>query len=99
MAAFFWAPPSAQTLAIARQKIEDFPQPRAELWPDHEAAFELFCRLHTQWRVGAAGPVGLDYTVVFHELDRQGLSRDEYDETMALLGLIERAALEEIHKS
>ena len=99
MAAFFWQRPTAAEASEFGLKPTDYTEPTVDLWSEHAAVFDLFCRLHTQWRVGAAGPIGLDYTVFFHELDRQELSRDEYDETMALLGLIERAALEEIHKS
>lgn len=52
-----------------------------------------------QWRVGPGGAFALDYTVVFHELDRMNLSPERYDETLAMVRVIEDAALEEIHKS
>jgi Phage related hypothetical protein (DUF1799). len=44
------------------------------------------------------GPTGLDYNVILHDLDRRGLSTDDYDEMMASIRVIESAALEEIHK-
>lgn len=69
------------------------------LWHDNWPSIELFTRYSTQWRVGAGGPVGLDYTVIFHDLDRRGLSADEYDDMMAAVRIIEQAALDEIHKS
>lgn len=35
-----------------------------EIWPENEAAFDLFARLQTQWRTGMNGPTGLDYAVL-----------------------------------
>ena len=98
MEAFYWAPPSADTLAKSGMQREDFqPPPPVELWPDSAAAFSLFARNHTQWRVGPTGVVGLDYLVFFRELE--GRSRQEQDETMDVIRLIEAIALEHIHKS
>lgn len=44
------------------------------------------------------GAIGLDYLVVFHELDRRGLSREEYDDFMDCIRVIESAALAEFRK-
>lgn len=44
------------------------------------------------------GPIGLDYNVIFHDLDKRGLADDEYDDLMASIRVIETAALEELHK-
>ncbi|MDF4005322.1 DUF1799 domain-containing protein [Luteibacter sp. PPL552] len=76
----------------------DHPRPNAELWPENWPAIQLFTRLSTQWRVGMNGPTGLDYNVVFHELDRTGVVGDDYDEMMAAIRVIESTALEEIHQ-
>lgn len=46
-----------------------------------------------QWRVGNAGAYALDYNVVFHELDRLGLDKDEYDELMEDVRVMESGAL------
>ena len=70
-----------------------------EVWPDLAPAFDLFARNHTQWRVGAGGPVGLDYAVLYSDMDRRGLELVEQDEIMGALRRIERAALEFLHKS
>ena len=32
-----------------------------KVWPENEAAFLMFVRLLTQWRMGPRGPIGLDY--------------------------------------
>lgn len=34
------------------------------LLPENHKAWELFCACSTQWRVGMAGPTGLDYPAV-----------------------------------
>lgn len=34
------------------------------LWPENVPAFDLWAELQTQWRVGPAGPTGLDYAGV-----------------------------------
>ncbi|WP_367352530.1 DUF1799 domain-containing protein [Achromobacter animicus] len=84
---------------MAGLKLSDFPRPCAELWQEHVPAFNLFTRNYTQWRVGAGGPIGLDYAVLYHDLDRQELPRAEQQEIMDVLRIIERAALEIFHKS
>jgi hypothetical protein len=35
-----------------------------ELWPENESAVRLFRAMLSQWRVGFAGPTGLDYAAV-----------------------------------
>lgn len=99
--AFYWAPPSAEALAKAgiRSRPSLFRRPEIELWPEHAPAFELFTRNSTQWRVGAGGPVGLDYTVIYADMDLHAIDRGQQRDLMDLLRQIERAALEFIHKS
>ncbi|MFE0784060.1 MULTISPECIES: DUF1799 domain-containing protein [Pseudomonadota] len=101
MAAFYWTPPSAEALARAglRSRPSLFNRPAIEVWPDLAPAFDLFARNHTQWRVGAGGPVGLDYTTLYADMDRRSLLPSEQDEIMGALRRIERAALEFLHKS
>ncbi|WP_175122330.1 DUF1799 domain-containing protein [Achromobacter animicus] len=99
MAAFLWEPPSAATLAKAGLKLRYFARPSVELWAEHVPAFSLFTRNYTQWRVGAGGPIGLDYGVLYLDLDRRETPRAEQQEIMAVLRIIERAALEIFHKS
>jgi hypothetical protein len=69
-----------------------------EVWPENHAVFMLFVLLQTQWRTGMGGPIGLDYMVLFHELDRMELSKPDYDNTLADIRLMESAALTEIHR-
>lgn len=78
--------------------VEDFPPPIIELWPENWPPIRLFTRVCTQWRIGMNGPIGLDYNVIFHELDRAGIAGAEYDDTMDAIRAIESIALEEINK-
>jgi hypothetical protein len=97
--ALYYKPPTASDLAEWGLRPEDVPPPDAqELWAENWPAIEFFRDVATQWRQGAGGPTGLDYAVVFHELDRKGYAGDAYDEMMSALRVIESAALNEIHK-
>ena len=59
--------PTAADLATMAQWglcAEHLAQPSREpvgIWPDHVTPLRLFDALLTQWRMGAGGPVGLDY--------------------------------------
>lgn len=45
------------------------------------------------------GPIGLDFTVFHHALDRKKVEGDEYDQFLDDLRIIERAALIQIHSN
>lgn len=68
------------------------------MWPEAWESIQFFTRVWRQWRVGPSGAYGLDFNVVFHELDRMNLPPDRYDEMLAQLSVIEAVALEEIRK-
>jgi hypothetical protein len=53
----------------------------------------------TQWRVGAAGPIGLDYNVIHSALSRKNLSNEDFDAMMRDIAIIERAALREMRSN
>jgi len=76
-------------------KPKHYQPPKVELWPENESPLALFTQFATQWRTGPGGAVGLDYGVLFHELDRRDLPAEEYDDTMWAVRVIERAALRE----
>lgn len=48
--------------------------------------------------MGTAGPVGLDYNPILHELDRRNLPAEQYDELMDAIRVIEGAAIDEMMK-
>lgn len=67
------------------------------LWPEHAATLRLWADLSTQWRVaggmGAAWPLGLDYTAAEALLRIEGIRGTERRERFAELRVMERAAL------
>lgn len=75
-------------------KSSDLPPPQpVYVWPENKPAFDLFCRLSSQWRVGMNGAYGLDMSVFMHELDRKNVPEGEYDYALWALGVMEVEAL------
>lgn len=99
MGALYWRAPTEAELAQFGLKAKHFPPPKVDLWPECALPIEVFSRVSTQWRVGAGGPIGLDYNVVYRELDDIGLTGDRRHEVMAAIRVIETAALDCIHKA
>jgi hypothetical protein len=80
-----WGAPPAEYLE-AIEAAETY-----ELWPENVEPLGLFMQLQTQWRMGPAGPSGLDYAGV-----RAAFSMMRVRLTPALFGdvqAMERAAL------
>ena len=77
---------------------EDYDTEPVEVWPENWPAWSLFCELSGQWRVGMNGPTALDYTPLFHRMNRLGLVGDEWEQRFADIRVIERAALEQMSK-
>lgn len=78
--------------------VEEASGPPVELWPDSVAPVNIFSELCTQWRIGPNGPVGLDYNVLFHKLDRLRLKRTEYARLESAIRIMEDEALNVIWK-
>lgn len=72
--------------------------PPTEIWAPNEVPCRLFIELCTQWRVGSNGPVGLDYNVLFHKLDRLKLEPERYEDVEAAVRAMEDEALKVIWK-
>lgn len=53
--------------------------------------------MDTQWRVGASGATGLDYTVLLRLMERRGLSDTQFDEMFEDIRLMESEALSAMH--
>lgn len=64
-----------------------------EVWPDNADAVRLFAAMLTQWRVGAAGPVGLDYGVLPLLVRHLGLRKRRARAALAGLQVMEAEAL------
>lgn len=69
-----------------------------EIWPDFVASVNLFYSLRTQWRMGAAGAIGLDYNVLYMKMDRMNLTQEQYEQLEYDIRVLEIAALKEINK-
>ncbi|QZX85896.1 DUF1799 domain-containing protein [Metapseudomonas otitidis] len=54
----------------------DLDEDAVEVFPDNWCAFTVFEALFTQWRTGACGATGLDYTAIPAVLDLLQLSAD-----------------------
>lgn len=80
-------------LAAFGLRRSDYDGSAFEVWPECWPAVQLFSSLATQWRVWFSGATGLDHNVMFHRMDRMGLSREEYDELEQDVQLLEREAL------
>lgn len=88
--------PTAQELAAVGLSVEDFEPEITEIWPDNMLALDLWDRIGDQWRIGFNGPVAIDLIPVFHELDRMGLEREDYDSLLADIKVMAGAAMEEM---
>lgn len=64
-----------------------------ENW-DSVAFFADYCG--TQWRVGVAGPTGLDYTAVIASLRSMRISKDSQADIFADVRVMEGAALRQL---
>ncbi|WP_313401506.1 DUF1799 domain-containing protein [Stenotrophomonas sp.] len=95
----YWRAPTEAELAGSGLKAKHFQPPEVDLWPECALPIEIYSRVATQWRVGAGGPIGLDYGVIFYEMDREGLEGEKRDEVMAGIRVIETAALAEFASS
>lgn len=73
--------------------VEEASGPPVEIWPDSQVSVNLFIELCTQWRTGPGGPIGLDYNVLFHKLDRMRLKRAEYERLESNVRIMEDEAL------
>lgn len=93
MRALYWQRPTAAEAGELGLKPEDFPEPHVDVWSENWDPLVFYSQNMTQWRVGAAGPFGLDYGVVMALLQRKGLAPDEFDDFMQAIRWIEDAAL------
>jgi hypothetical protein len=74
--------------------LEDLATDVVEIWPENVQAYELFCAMDTQWRIGMAGPTGLDYAALPMALRMIGAARVDWQQLMADIRVMESAALQ-----
>lgn len=65
-----------------------------EVWPENWTAVQVFRAMQTQWRVGASGPTGFDYSALGEVWRRLKVPPAERDEAFDLLQIMELEALD-----
>lgn len=67
-------------------------------WPDNARSIDLFSQMFTQWRMGNAGPIGLDYSAVVALMEINRIDPDERTLMMSDIRVMEDEALKIIRK-
>lgn len=75
---------------------EDFDE-FVEVWPVLWAALLVFEAMATQWRSGASGATGLDYSALPSVMDMLGIGSDKRGEVFQDVRLMEQEALRILH--
>lgn len=67
--------------------------PKVEVWPENEQAVKVFEALSSQWRMGPAGPVAIDYCAIPPVFDLLGVERSEWSQLFHDLRVMEAEAI------
>lgn len=68
-----------------------------EVWPENWATWCLFRDQRNQWRIGFNGPTGMDFNVLYRDLDDLGITGDERLRLKADMRAMEQAALDSFY--
>lgn len=98
VAAIYHRIPDQEELDKTGFCASDYEIDPVDLWPENEAAINLFSSISTQWRTGANGHTGLDYNVLFRLMDRMKLSDQSNAWLFDDIRVIEAEALNILHK-
>lgn len=91
--------PSAAEIESSGFAMEDYEPDPVDIWPDNWQSWRLFTFMQTQWRFsGMGGHEGLDYNVMYRELDDRGIVGEEREQLKADIREMEFAALDEMRK-
>jgi hypothetical protein len=90
--------PSVEEMRLAGFEPEDYVDDVFEVWPENWDAALLFSSIGNQWRTGMAGPVSLDYGVLFTRMDRLKVPDDEYEQLFSDVRELEASALQVFKK-
>ncbi|WP_230849873.1 DUF1799 domain-containing protein [Ralstonia solanacearum] len=93
----YWRPPEAGQLAAFGLMLADVQPEPLSIWPENAAAVEAFVHLGTQWRIGARGPIGLDYAAIPVVLQLLRVPPDDHADVFAGIRIMEHAALAEMN--
>ncbi|RIQ74577.1 hypothetical protein D0838_05100 [Bordetella avium] len=94
----YWQPPPADEYAWLGLTLQDIAPPPVALLPDNRLPFAVFAAMDTQWRTGPGGATGLDYGVLPTVLRFMNVERTQWPGVWDSVRVMERAALEEMHK-
>lgn len=84
---------TAEDMAKLGLTLADIAEDDVEIWPDNWPAFRLFNALGTQWRAGACGATGLDYSVIREVASLIGIKKRQIPELFPDLQVMEAEAL------
>ncbi|MDU9398027.1 DUF1799 domain-containing protein [Pseudomonas sp. zfem003] len=76
----------------------DVPAEEILIWPDVWPALTAFNCLSTQWRMGYAGPTGLDYSALEPTFRLNDIPPADWPKLFADIRVMERAALDTMHQ-
>ena len=87
--------PAVAQLAEAGLTEADFAgeTEHTELFPENWEPFIYYTEIMTQWRCGPGGFYGLDYNIVYADLNRLGLGGAKRDDFMWAIRTIESTVL------
>lgn len=83
---------SAEDMAMFGMTLSDLEED-VEIWLDNWPVFRLFNALGTQWRTGACGATGLDYTAIRDVASYIGIKKRQIPELFPDLQVMEAEAL------
>lgn len=84
---------TAEDMAKLGLTLADIEEDDVEIWPDNWPVFRLFNALGTQWRTGAGGATGLDYSVIREVAALIGIKKRQIPELFPDLQVMEAEAL------
>ena len=84
---------TAEDMAKLGLTLADIEEDDVEIWPDNWPVFRLFNALGTQWRTGAGGATGLDYTPIRDVASYIGIKKRQIPELFPDLQVMEAEAL------
>ncbi|WP_223538806.1 DUF1799 domain-containing protein [Pseudomonas sp. BF-R-12] len=80
-------------MAVIGLSLRDFSEEDCEVWPINWPAFKVFEAMTTQWRTGACGATGLDYSTIRSVAGFLGLTRAQVADIFPDIRVMEAEAL------
>ena len=85
--------PSAEQLGVLGLTAADLDDEDVEVWPCNWPPLRLFSSMRTQWRAGANGAIGLDYSSIRNVAGLLGIKKKKLAEIFPDLQVLEGEAL------